>query len=406
MSGVRPRPPLRIDTHPASGDGTTVVGSGAIDVVASQGLEGALCNALDRSSHGIEGDLSRAELRDSSGIDALANVHRHAHQSAKDLVGHTVSANDHSWARTAGQTAFAAPEQGDKTADTRRCTPGAASRLEARADSDHDDGRDLRTVITHLKRALQTRPVIDLARGALMACFGLSAEGAWTVLVEASHHTNTKLRYVAEELVNTIQGAEMPESFRQQVASAVTRLRPVADTDDGPALRTATNVIEGPLGSWRLPGGFGEGLADWSTAGVPAHAEAEYFDGVGEQHAAVWSDGAVVLGPLHVPEGQPFGSAASPISQALRRLGVAANAATEEFTTVGLDRYQHSKDWIAQSLSPSSPANPALRAVRLSALRDRPDRRRPLNTSATARSTAMANSTLARPRLSRGCGAG
>ncbi|KPH98191.1 hypothetical protein ACFZDP_32140 [Streptomyces mirabilis] len=75
--------------------------------------------------------------------------------------------------------------------------------------------------------------------------------------------------------------------------------------------------------------------------------EAEYFGGVGEQQAAVWADGAVVLGPLRVLEGQPFGSAGSPISQALRRLGVVADAATDEFATVGLDRHRDSEDWIA-----------------------------------------------------------
>ncbi|WP_438306982.1 hypothetical protein ACSHXN_46420 (plasmid) [Streptomyces sp. HUAS TT11] len=109
----------------------------------------------------------------------------------------------------------------------------------------------------------------------------------------------------------------------------------------------ATDGTEGPLSFWRLPGGFDKRLADWSAAGAVAYVEAEYFGGVGEQHAAVWADGAVVLGPLHVPEGQPFGSAGSPISQALRGLGVVADAATDEFGTVGLDRHRHSEDWIA-----------------------------------------------------------
>ena len=111
----------------------------------------------------------------------------------------------------------------------------------------------------------------------------------------------------------------------------------------------ATDGAEGPLGFWRLPGGFDRRLAKWSAAGVVAYVEAEYFGGVGEQHAAAWADGVVVLGPLHVPEGQPFGSVGSPISQALRRLGVVADAATDEFATVGLDRHRHSENWIVQT---------------------------------------------------------
>ncbi|MFF4463210.1 hypothetical protein ACFY13_27170 [Streptomyces mirabilis] len=109
----------------------------------------------------------------------------------------------------------------------------------------------------------------------------------------------------------------------------------------------ATDGTVGSLGFWRLPGGFDKRLADWSAAGVVAYVEAEYFGGVGEQHAAVWADGAVVLGPLLVAESQHFGSAGSPISQALRRLGVVAYAPTDEFATVGLDRHRHSEDWNA-----------------------------------------------------------
>ncbi|MEV4038526.1 ANTAR domain-containing protein [Streptomyces umbrinus] len=199
--------------------------SGDIDAVTSQELAGALRNALDRSSHGIEVDLNGAEFRDGSGIDALASVRRHARQSAKDLAVQTASANGRPRAGTGSRTPLDAPGWVDKTADANGAFPGATSRPEARVASNPQGEEDLRTEITHLKRALQTRPVIDLARGVLMASFGLSAEGAWTVLVEASQHTNTKLRYVAEELVNAVNGDEMPEPFQQQIAAAATRLQ-------------------------------------------------------------------------------------------------------------------------------------------------------------------------------------
>lgn len=103
----------------------------------------------------------------------------------------------------------------------------------------------------------------------------------------------------------------------------------------------------GALGFWRLPGGFEETLADWSTAGPVAYVEAEYFGGVGEQQAAVWDGGTIVLGPLHVQEGEPFPPAGSAISQALRRLGVVASAGEDEFSAVGLDRHRHGEGWIA-----------------------------------------------------------
>ncbi|MGW8327449.1 hypothetical protein ACWGLE_06030 [Streptomyces sp. NPDC055897] len=102
----------------------------------------------------------------------------------------------------------------------------------------------------------------------------------------------------------------------------------------------------GALGFWRLPGGFEKALAAWSAGGPVAYVEAEYFGGVGEQRAAVWDGGTIVLGPLHVEEGQPFPPAGSPISQALRRLGVVASAGEDEFSAVALDRHRHGEAWI------------------------------------------------------------
>lgn len=102
----------------------------------------------------------------------------------------------------------------------------------------------------------------------------------------------------------------------------------------------------GTLEFWRLPGGFEETLAAWSAGGPVAYVEAEYFGGVGEQRAAVWNGGTIVLGPLHVEEGQPFPPDGSPISQALRRLGIVASAGEDEFSAAGLDRHRHGEAWI------------------------------------------------------------
>ncbi|MFF2998042.1 hypothetical protein ACFVTC_26340 [Streptomyces sp. NPDC057950] len=101
------------------------------------------------------------------------------------------------------------------------------------------------------------------------------------------------------------------------------------------------------LGFWRLPEGFPARLADWSTGGPLAYVEAEYFGGVGEQQAAVWDGGAIVLGPVQVRECEPFPPAGSPISQALRRLGVVADGDGDEFSAVKLGRHRHGDQWIA-----------------------------------------------------------
>ncbi|MFB6775651.1 hypothetical protein [Streptomyces sp. NPDC056337] len=103
----------------------------------------------------------------------------------------------------------------------------------------------------------------------------------------------------------------------------------------------------GDLGFWKMPGGFATSLAQWSSSGPVAYVEAEYFGGVGEQRAAVWDDGSLVLGPLAEPERKRFLRAVTPISQALRLLGARRSLGQDEFATVGLDRHRNSDDWIS-----------------------------------------------------------
>lgn len=112
-------------------------------------------------------------------------------------------------------------------------------------------------------------------------------------------------------------------------------------------LESVTDGGDGVLGFWQLSEGFAKTLADWSTAGPVAYVQAEYFGGVGEQTAAVWDAGALALGPLHLPEHQPVADAGTPISQALRRLGVVAGAGEDEFSAVGLDRHRSVERWAA-----------------------------------------------------------
>ncbi|WP_367047448.1 ANTAR domain-containing protein [Streptomyces sp. Je 1-332] len=87
-----------------------------------------------------------------------------------------------------------------------------------------DTEKDPRVELGQLRRAMETRPVIDMARGILMASFGLSADDAWSVLVSISQHTNTKLHLVAGELVSAVTGGTIPKAFRQQVATTIAQL--------------------------------------------------------------------------------------------------------------------------------------------------------------------------------------
>ncbi|MEV6829309.1 hypothetical protein [Amycolatopsis sp. NPDC051102] len=101
-------------------------------------------------------------------------------------------------------------------------------------------------------------------------------------------------------------------------------------------------------GFWKAPAGFGSSLAACSELGPVAYVEAEYFGGAGTQSAQVWHRGAVLLGPLHVAENERPPADGSPISQALRALGVRRGAHFDEFDAAGLGRHRRPEDWLAR----------------------------------------------------------
>ncbi|MGW1544354.1 ANTAR domain-containing protein [Streptomyces sp. NPDC002309] len=61
---------------------------------------------------------------------------------------------------------------------------------------------ELREEIEHLRRAIASRPVIDQARGILMATHSCTSDEAWHILREASQLSNTKLHTVAAALTS------------------------------------------------------------------------------------------------------------------------------------------------------------------------------------------------------------
>lgn len=88
-----------------------------------------------------------------------------------------------------------------------------------------EDTDALHREVEQLRQALETRPVIDLARGALMASFQLSSQDAWNVLVTVSQHSNSKLRQVAEKVLDSINGDPLPRPLQQQLAAALGAFR-------------------------------------------------------------------------------------------------------------------------------------------------------------------------------------
>lgn len=95
-----------------------------------------------------------------------------------------------------------------------------------------------------------------------------------------------------------------------------------------------------------LPHGFATTLEAWSYGGPVAYVYADFFGGIGRQEAAVWENGRFVVDPLHLSPREKFGPVGSPISQALRRLGVVSQPGSDEFEAAGLRRHRHIEDWL------------------------------------------------------------
>jgi hypothetical protein len=145
-------------------------------------------------------------------------------------------------------------------------------------------------------------------------------------------------------VAHTVEGARvvpLPQAFA---------LLPMTDAFyDAVACGASEAADDRPDGFWKLPPGFDRTLAAWSEGGPVAYVEAEYCGGTGQQTAQVWHGGVVVLGPVHIAAGVPFPAAGSPISQALRRLGVARGRHADEFEAVALRRRRDTEDWLGRS---------------------------------------------------------
>jgi anti-anti-sigma factor len=200
---------LHISAYRA-GDRIRVVVIGELDIDADRTLHRVLNTALRQSRNGIDLDLSQVEFCDCSGLNTLLRIRQLALRDGKTA---TVSAAGRAVVRLLTLTGT----------------------LPLLTSFDHSAGEDLRTEVGQLRRAMETRPVIDMARGLLMASFALTPEEAWGVLVEVSQHTNTKLRHLAQILLDTVTGSRngkrLPESVRREITEAVAR-QPSAQRPD------------------------------------------------------------------------------------------------------------------------------------------------------------------------------
>ncbi|WP_406460374.1 ANTAR domain-containing protein [Streptomyces sp. NBC_01622] len=199
--------------------------SGEIDIDTEQIMQQALRLALARSPAGVDLDLTGVGFCDCSGLNVLLRVRRLALADGKTLGVRALSP----WV----ERLFALTHTSSLFASTRAPVNGFAHDWHEHSAAAHDlmegngvsdEAEELRVEVVQLKRAMLTRPVIDLARGVLMASFGLSPEEAWSVLVDVSQHTNTKLHQLAEDLVGSVNGPPLPDHLHQRITTAIAEI--------------------------------------------------------------------------------------------------------------------------------------------------------------------------------------
>jgi hypothetical protein len=75
-----------------------------------------------------------------------------------------------------------------------------------------------------------------------------------------------------------------------------------------------------------------------------------YFGGHGKQDAVVWDSGSVRFSPVTKGYEQVWPN--SPISQALRMIGVVANDREDEFDALGLGKHRKTQNWAESAKQP------------------------------------------------------
>ncbi|MFJ8142744.1 ANTAR domain-containing protein [Streptomyces sp. NPDC096013] len=209
----------------SAGSRTVVAISGEIDIDTEQMMHHALRLALARSSEGVDLDLAGVGFCDCAGLNVLIRVRRLALADGKTLCIRALSPEvERLFTLTDTSSMF-----------SRVPSNGVVNAWNPHSATTHDfleenrvpnDAEELRVEAVQLKRAMLTRPIIDLARGILMASYSLGPEDAWSVLVDASQHTNTKLHQLAEQLVGSVTGPPLSDQVQRQISRAVAQLSP------------------------------------------------------------------------------------------------------------------------------------------------------------------------------------
>ncbi|MEH0548800.1 anti-sigma factor antagonist [Streptomyces sp. B21-105] len=212
-----PGPDIGVRTD---GERVVVTVRGELDLDSAERLGRALRAALEAAEDGIDLALDGVVFCDCSALNVLLGVREEGLRQGRTVVLRSVGpAVDRLLTLTGTGALFAAAPGPDSATHS---AGDAAEGSAADEALDRSLPPHLRLELVRLRRALRTRPVIDLARGVLMASFGLSADEAWRVLVLAARNTDGTVRGLARDLVGAVQGNPPPGARPGALPDAVT----------------------------------------------------------------------------------------------------------------------------------------------------------------------------------------
>lgn len=171
----------------------------------------------------VDLDMAGVHFMDTAGLQFLDVLADHGRQRSLTVTATNWNGQPRRILELAGLDTADPLTGPDTTGPVSAAAPASSAVALERAECLHV----LREEVEQLRHAIASRPVIDQARGILMATHGCTSDEAWHILRETSQLSNTKLRDVAAAVTASAQADGPPPSaeLRTALQRAVARRR-------------------------------------------------------------------------------------------------------------------------------------------------------------------------------------
>ncbi|MFI2431926.1 ANTAR domain-containing response regulator [Streptomyces sp. NPDC018693] len=177
--------------------------------------------SLPASTRRVELDMAGVVFMDTAGLQFLEALDAYGHRSAVPVAATHWTGQPRRILELAGLDTRDPLHSAPEAAEPRGPGPLPSAVALERAEQLHG----LRQEVEQLRQAMASRPVIDQARGVLMAVHSCTPDEAWDILREASQLSNTKLRTVAAAITGSATGPAPPPEVRAALRTAIARHR-------------------------------------------------------------------------------------------------------------------------------------------------------------------------------------